>query len=327
MSIINNMWVEKYRPNKIEDLVLPEDYMFDFRKYIIKDKEIPHLLFYGSPGGGKTALCRILASPNGVIKHPDDNVLQINGSAKETRGITFVQDVIEPYLKLPPNGDDNIKIVFIDEADHLTDASFSSLRGIVEKYAAHARFMCTCNYFTKIPAALQSRFRCYKFKQLPIDFVVSHCENILNKENIKFDVKDIKFLVEALYPDIRKVIDTLQRCSMTGKLKVSKDDVITNEKTIIASVIEICNYVKNANKKKLTNLISIIVKLVNSPDLEFRNLYSKLFFTEDIPVPAKIIVNKYCNTHKDCLVPSMNFMAMLFEIIQALQKYYKVISK
>ena len=327
MNIINNMWVEKYRPSKLEDMVLPDDYMFDFKRYIYKDREIPHLIMYGSPGGGKSALARIICSKNGIIENREDNLLEINGSAKETRGISFVQDVIEPFLKVPPAGNDKIKIVFIDESDYLTDASFHSLRGIIEKYSKQSRFLFTCNYFSKIPEALQSRLRSYKFRQLPIDFVVNYCNQILTKENIIYDIKDIRFMIEYLYPDIRKIIDTLQKCSLTGTLKVSKDDVVTIEKSIIASIVEICKYIESKNSRKVSETMSLIVKLVNSNELEFRNLYLQLFSMNEIIPPLKIVVNKYCNSHKDCLIPPMHFLSMIFEMIFTLKKYYETIGK
>ena len=130
MEIVNSLWVEKYRPKKIKDLVLPESYTTSFEIYI-KNLEIPHLLLFGPPGSGKTCTAQIITSKEGIINNKNDNLLEINGSSKECRGIGYVEEVIEPFLKTPPAKPDKYKIVFIDEADFLTDASFSSMRNIM----------------------------------------------------------------------------------------------------------------------------------------------------------------------------------------------------
>ncbi len=228
MEIINSLWVEKYRPKTIEDLVLPDQYKEDFKKGI-QDKEIPHILLYGPPGSGKSSLARILSSKTGVMNNPKDNLLEINGSAKETRGISYVQDGIEPFLRVPPAGKDKHKIVFIDEFDFFTEQAFSSLRNVIEKYTQTGRFLLTCNYISKIPDAIQSRVQSYKFDKIPVSYVINFCSNILNKENIKFDIKDVNFVVESLYPDIRKIVNSLQKSSITGELKINKDIVGYNK--------------------------------------------------------------------------------------------------
>src|SRR4030042_2197975 len=323
VEILNTLWVEKYRPRTLEELVLPEDLMKDFVQYIDR-KNIPNLLFHGPPGSGKSTLARILCSKNGIIFSPDDNLLELNGSAKETRSINFVNEVIEPFLKVPPLGD-LYKIVFIDEADYLTDQSFHSLRGIIEKYSEKSRFILTCNYLSKVPDAVQSRMTGYIFKQFPIEFVVKYCKDILVKESIKHDDKTLKYIIDNLYPDIRKIVNALQRCSTSGELKVNKDIVQTTEKTLVSLIMEVVNFIQSNQDHKLNATISSIVQLLTSnQDLEFRSVYVDLFSRPETPIPAKIIVNKFTNSHQDCLVPSMHVLAMVFEIIEVLQKYKQI---
>jgi hypothetical protein len=158
---------------------------------------------------------------------------------------------------------------------------------------------------------------------MPKDYVNKYCLDILEKENIKNKKEDVEFVVNSLYPDIRRIINCLQKNSLTGELTVSKESVFTNETVIIGSVLEIINFV-NENKQDKVNLcLSNIVKVLNNYDMDFRGIYSNLFFNKDIPANCKIIINRYSNAHGDCLVPQMHFMAMIFEIIKVLIDYKK----
>lgn len=319
MELLDVLWTEKYRPKVLQDLVLQEDVYKDFDYYFSK-KEIPNLLFSGPPGSGKSTLARIVCSSNGIITNSEDNLLEINGSAKETRGISFVQDVIEPFLKIPPLKDP-FKVVFIDEADYLTDQSFHSLRSIIESYSKTSRFIFTVNYLSKVPEAIQSRCTCYSFKQLPLEFVFKYCREVLEKENVKYEETVLKYIIDNIYPDVRKIVNTLQRCSITGELKINKDIVQTNEKLLVSLVLEVINFVQQGSNKVNSTMEKIVQILTDKQDLEFRTVYVDLFTKPEVPVPAKIVINKFTNTHQECLVPFMHFLSMVYEIVEVLQKY------
>jgi len=324
-EVLDSLWVDKYRPRKLEDLVLPEKYMKEF-KNIIEKQSLPNLLLTGPPGGGKTTIGLILASKYGVLQNEEDNLLFLNGSSRTVRSIKFVDDVIEPFLKTPPSGD-KFKVVLLDEADNLTPDSYDSWRGVIEKYQkAYGRFIWTGNYLSEIPKPMRSRFTQYVFERIPKEFVYKYTSNILKLEEIEYEDKDLKFVINNLYPDVREIVNVLRKNSLDGTLDVDEEDVITTEKVIIANAIQIISHIEKGENNKIGECINSIVDILSKKHVEYRNVYVELFFAKKVPAPAKIIINKYANDHRGSLVPHMNFMGMVFDIIKALQEYKRMVS-
>ncbi len=320
-EVLDSMWVEKYRPKKLSELSLPERYTQDFKRMIERGSLPNNLLFTGPPGGGKTTLALILCSKQGVLFNKKDNLLMANGSSKKGRSINFVDQVVEPFLKHPPAGD-KYKVVFMDEADNITGDSYDSWRGIIEKYhKAYGRFIWTGNYISKIPDPVQSRFTPYIFQQIPKDFVLDYCQSILKNEEVEYIDKDINFIINQLYPDVRKIVTTMAKCSLEGTLKVSEKDVITSERIAIAHIIEVITLIENDQPARIGKEIKALSDILAQADLEYYRMYNELFFMDKIPAPAKIMINRYSVDHQSCLSPQMHFMAMVFDIIKTLRDF------
>ena len=321
MNFQHELWTEKYRPKTIDEMVLPDSYRKEFKAIVTTKNLSNNLLFAGPPGGGKSTAARILTSPEGIVSNPDDNLLEINGSARESRGIAFIDDVIVPFLKVPPIGNDKYKVVYIDEADQLTEAAFNSLRGNIEKFTNTGRFIFTCNYLSKVPAPIQSRFQLYEFKKLTVDYITEFTKDVLRKENVTYTDDDLSFVISNLYPDVRKIISTLNTRSSSGTLTVNRSEMITEEKKVIAAFVDIIDGVMNGNGLNFSTNIDTISKLTSEKDLDYKSIYEVLFYERKIFAGAKIIINRYTNSHNDCMIPSMHFMAMVFECISVCKQY------
>lgn len=325
-KVLDSLWVEKYRPMTLKDLVLPESRMETFGKMIEKG-EIPNLLFHGPPGGGKSTLARIIVSKEGIMQDKGSNVLEINGSAKSTRGIGFMDDVVDSFLRHPPSGKDIYKIVFIDEADKLTPDAFDSLRGMIEKYERkYGRFIFTGNYISKIPSALQSRFMVFTFERIPKDYIISFCKKVLDSEEIKYQPDSVELVVDTLYPDVRKMLNALQRGSYSGTLNIDKNDITTLENTIIGNVLAVIEALDENQLGKIGKPMDSIFTILKDNDVDYPKIYEALFFKK-VSAPIKMIIDEYSKDHQRSLTPVMNFTAMIFKFIKVMGEYHELKSK
>jgi replication factor C small subunit len=208
---MKELWVEKYRPKTVADYVFRDN---DQKKQVngfIKDGTIPHLLLSGSPGIGKTTLSKILIEAIGVS---DYDVLEVNAS-RET-GIDFIRDKIIPFISMIPFGP--FKVVLLDEADRLSIPAQDSLKGIIEEYSAHARFILTCNTPSRIGTAIKSRCQQFHFSSIDQTEFTARVATILVNENVDFDLDTLDTFVKAHFPDLRKCINHVQQCSIDSTL-------------------------------------------------------------------------------------------------------------
>jgi replication factor C small subunit len=252
-NILDKLWVEKYRPQNINDVVMEQDQ----KQFLIKclqNGDVPHLLFVGPAGSGKTTTARIICEE--IIKD-DMDILELNGS--DNTGVDVVRTEIKGFLQAPPFASPH-KIVYIDEFDYMTANAQASLRNMMEKYASVGRFICTGNYKSKIIDPLQSRFQIFEMKTISEDFALEFCEKILKDEQVEYDQDTVRMVVQNLIPDVRKVVNTLQKSVVEGKLSaIDKDSITSIEKKIIGIICVICDNIGTDNQKRSidTNIKSL----------------------------------------------------------------------
>jgi DNA polymerase III delta prime subunit len=296
----HGLWVEKYRPQDLSTYVGNENLKTKVERFL-DDGNVPHLLLYGRAGGGKTTLAKI------IVNHVNCDYLYINAS--DERNIDLVRDKLKTFASSV--GFKPMKVVILDEADYLNvNSAQPALRNLMETFSAHCRFILTCNYVEKIIDPIQSRCQTYKIVPPSKKEVALHSKTILEKEQISFDLDDLALVVTAGYPDMRKVINELQRMSIDGKLSVDKDGMIHNE-----FKLQFLDAIRN--KESLGTIRKMVA---DSNFTEYTELYRLLydevesFGVEKMP---EIIADISKGSYQDVLVvdKEINFIATVSQIL------------
>jgi len=278
------LWVEKYRPKKIEDCILSQDIKETFSQFL-SQKEIPNLLLSGTAGTGKTTVARALCEELGA------DYIIINGS-DEGRQIDTLRHKIKNFAStVSLTETSNHKVVIIDEADYMNaDSVQPALRNFIETFYNNCRFIFTCNYKNKIIPALHSRCTVIDFtikngqKVKTAKSFMERMSNLLTDENIEFDKKVLAELIQKYYPDFRRTINELQRYSVRGKI----------DSGILFSLSEANNkeLVKTLKDKKFNDMRKWVVNNIDKePASLFRGIYDVLYEALDSKsVPQAILI-------------------------------------
>ena len=305
-SVKHSLWVEKYRPTQLDNYIGNEHLKSKVSVYL-KSGDIPHLLLFGRAGTGKTTLAKLL------VNNIDCDYLYINAS--DENSVDVVREKVKNFASTLCFKD--MKVIILDECDYITPNAQAALRNLMETFSKNCRFILTCNYVERIIEPIQSR--CQSFQIVPPDRkqVAQHLANILNNENIEYDIKDIATIVNSGYPDIRRVINGSQRQVVSGKLVIDENTITQNDyKTKVLEII------KTQDKKN--SFQNIRQLLAESKVSDFSDLFRLLFDTVDDWGKGHIaecilILSKYQQSDAVVVDKEINVMAMFVEIIGSIK--------
>jgi replication factor C small subunit len=296
---------EKHRPKHIDDFICDVSLKNKVNEWIEK-QNIPHLFFHGKPGSGKSTLAKILA------KNIDCDYIMLNATDK--RSMDDIRNEILPFVstmsfKSAP------KIVILDEATHILQASQVLLLNMLETYSLNTRFILTGNYPERLIEPLRSRLEDYNLKPPSKKAVALHLKNILETEQIEFELSDLAQIINSCYPDIRRTFNTTQKYIVDNKLILSSQ---LNNSTDAED--KIITELSNPNKKSFT----IIRQLIADNELsDFDSLYNKLFedsskFAKEKEGLVTIIVNEHMFQSVSLVDKEICFMACIAKILDIL---------
>jgi DNA polymerase III delta prime subunit len=256
----HSLWVEKYRPTKLEDYVGNEHLKSKVEGYL-ESGDVPHLLLYGKAGTGKTTLAKL------IVNSIECDYIIINAS--DENNVDTVRNKVKNFAS--SMGFKPFKIIIMDEFDYMTPNAQAILRNLMETFSKHCRFILTCNYVEKVIEPIQSRCQSFQIVPPTKKDVAIQMSKILKAEDIEFDVKDLVPIIDSAYPDIRKVINTCQLNSNKGKLKVDVQNLLENDYKM--KVVDILK----SNDDKRNKYMKVRQAIIDSKATDFSDLYTVLY--------------------------------------------------
>jgi replication factor C small subunit len=267
-SVNHTLWTEKYRPTKLDDYVGNEHLKTKVAGYLEND-DIPHLLLFGRAGTGKTTLAKL------IVKSIDCDYMIINAS--DENNVEMVRTKVKNFAS--SMGFKKFKVIILDEFDYMSKEAQAILRNLMETFSAHCRFILTCNYVEKVIEPIQSRCQSFQIVPPTKKDVAIQMSKILKAESIEFDVKDLVPIIDASYPDIRKVINTCQLNSNKGKLNVDVQNLLENDYKM--KVLDILK----SNDDSRNKYMKVRQAIIDSKANDFSELYTLLYDKVDEYAP------------------------------------------
>lgn len=304
---MKELWTEKYRPQTVADYVFRDEEQRAQVQAWINSDSIPHLLFSGAPGVGKTTLAKILINE---LEIDDYDVLEINASRENS--IDTIRDKITGFVQTMPFG--KFKVVLLDEADYISPNGQAALRGVMETYHASARFILTCNYPNRVIPALHSRCQGFHIEKVDQVEFTARMATVLVTEGVVFDLDTLDTYVKATYPDLRKCLNMCQMNTTDGTLAAPHGDEGGSSDWKL-------NAVDLFKAGRIIDARKLMCSSVRPEEMEdvFRWMYDNLELWGSEPEKqdqAIVIIRQGLVNHSFVADPEINLSATLVELTQ-----------
>ena len=302
---MKDLWTEKYRPKHIDNYVFRDARQKQQVTGWLSDGALPHLLFSGAPGTGKTTLAKVLLNELGVDSM---DILEINASNENN--VDTIRNKITNFSSTMPFGD--MKYVLLDEADYITPNGQAALRGVMETYASSCRFILTCNYPQRIIPALHSRCQGFHIEKLDVTEFTARIAEICITEGVEIDLEVLDTYVQATYPDLRKCINLVQQNVVDGTLQKPQD----GDRSASDWMLNAIELFKSGEYKQARELIVSQARPEEYDDV-YRFMYRNLELWGETSLQqdqAIVIIRDGMAKSSLCADPEINLSATIIEL-------------